>query len=141
MRKFALLTTVCALAAIPLVAQAAGSSSQNKDLADFKVRVKDNDHSSATHRGDRTFGLKNMEGKIHVNGDVIYYVTPEGNEYFAPDGPYTTTSGMTFYSADGVVQYVLGPDQIVSVDADYRDTNHNGIADDINVDVETHTAN
>jgi hypothetical protein len=57
--------------------------------------------------------------RIQVEGQKIYIVNANtGSKYFAPDGPYTTNSGITFIALDGAVLRTEAPDQVVYVDTD-----------------------
>lgn len=137
MKNFALLTAV-AIIALPLSANAGQYHSERAQTRDATV-------SSSIVMPENVriqpqqFVLNNVDGSIMIEGKKIYFIEPDGDKYFAPDGPYETRNGVTYYAHDGLVSLIEAPQNIVYVDASVMDNNADGYYDDIDVNVDTRT--
>lgn len=152
MKKLALATVTAAIALTPIAAFADyGSKSQmhkykhdgkrtviQEDRTDVVVKVRETNILDPM-RPARTLNLVNSDEKIHINGEKIYLITDSGYKFFAPDGAYTTTEGVTYFSEAGIINHTEGPTQVVYVDADMEDKDNDGYYDGIDVDTRTRT--
>lgn len=73
----------------------------------------------------------NTGGKLLLEGSAAYIVSNNGYKYFAPNGPHTTTSGITYMTEDGVAIYATPDSDRYIIEADVMDRNQDGVADDV----------
>ena len=150
MKKLTLLAAVAAVALTPALASAGNYKSRSttwndgktyhethdgNHAADFKVRVNSSEQIK-TPAKPQTLDLANG-GRILVEGDAIFALSDNGFKSFAPNGPYETTRGITYYAEDGLVLRAENPQEMVYVDTDLRDRDRDGYSDDVDVNVET----
>ena len=139
MRKLALIATVAALS-IPAAAQA-GMDRNDNEQAWYKGQttakaeiVGNDDRIYKVNKGDENRTLSLTDGRtLRLKGDAAYLVSSNAGEFFAPDGEYEATSGIKYFTNDGVLIYATTPADEFVVTADVQDDNRNGYADDVEI--------
>ncbi|MCF8496122.1 MAG: hypothetical protein K9G62_05570 [Alphaproteobacteria bacterium] len=133
MRKHLLMATVATLFVSPALATeySARTGSAETAHAGYKVRMTDStrverledvQNAKFSLDGSRpgTFATRENKTLVVKNG-LVYVLRDNGSSYIAPNGPYTTEGGLTFYAEDGRILRVESPEEIA-----YIDMNGNG---------------
>lgn len=145
MKKFALIAGVAALA-IPAMASAKDYERSDADSkqhytykkvensqndGEYRIEMKSEDQfknapqdARRVNRTNRTlnFQIAETNERLSVQGDTVYKVTANGNRFYAPNGSYTTTNGLTVVVEDGILRRIEEPAEIVRLDDPFRNT-------------------
>jgi opacity protein-like surface antigen len=138
MKKFALIAGVAALA-IPAVASAKDYSRSDMDSdhytykkvdnsyndGEYRIEVKSEEQFKGTaedarrvNRSNKTlnFQVAETSDRLSIEGDTVYKISENGSRFYAPNGSYTTTNGLTVVVEDAELIRIEEPAEIVTLD-------------------------